>query len=125
MPHMELFLLNMQNLCHNFLAILNSKNKITVYELMYQRMLESSFAENDLGPSGIKLNISQQCALAAKAAKGILGCIRQSIASPSRETILLLCSVLVKSHLEYCVQFCTPQYQRDMEHAGESPPKSH
>lgn len=73
----------------------------------------------------IKLNMSQQCALAAKVAKGTLGCIRQSIASLLREVILPLYSALVKSHLEYCVHFRVPQYKRDMECAGESPAKSH
>ncbi|GAB0186843.1 interactor protein for cytohesin exchange factors 1 [Grus japonensis] len=78
--------------------------------------LESSFAEKDLEVlMDIKLNMSQQHALAAKKTSGILGCIRQSIASTSREVILPLYSVLVRLHLEYCVQFWTPQYKRDMD----------
>ena len=67
--------------------------------------LESSLAGKDLGVLvNTKLNISQQCALVAKAA-AILGCIRQSIGSSWREVILPLCSALVRPHLECCVQF--------------------
>jgi len=59
--------------------------------------------------------MNQQWDLAAKAVNGILSFIRQSIASRSREAILPLYSVLLRPHLEYCVQFWTSQYKRDME----------
>jgi len=55
--------------------------------------LESSVVENNLGVVvGTTLNVSQQRALAAKGASGVLGCTRQSTASGSREEILPLCS---------------------------------
>ncbi|KAK4823401.1 hypothetical protein QYF61_001775 [Mycteria americana] len=58
---------------------------------------KGAFAKKGLGVLvDTKLTMGQQCALVATVTNRTLGCIRQGVASRSREGILPLCSALVR-----------------------------
>jgi len=89
---------------------LGRNNRIHQYRLGAD-LPKRGFKEKDLGVLvDSRLAMSQQCALVAKKANGILRCIQKSMASRLREVMLpLLC--LVGPYLEYYVLFWAPQFK--------------
>jgi len=78
--------------------------------------IDSSPTKKDLGVlMDEKLDMSEQHVLEAQKVNRILGCIKTSMASRSKEVILPLCSTLVRPHLESCIQLWIPQHRKDME----------
>jgi len=53
--------------------------------------------------------------LAARKANCILGCIKSSAASRSREGVLPHYSALVRPHLESCIQLWSPLHRKDVD----------
>ena len=83
---------------------------------LWADLLERSTAEKDLEVLvDNRLVMSQQSALVAKKANGILGYNKKRACSRSREVILLLYSVLRGPHLEYCIQFQAIQFKKDSD----------
>ncbi|KAK4826043.1 hypothetical protein QYF61_003942 [Mycteria americana] len=78
--------------------------------------LGSRSVERDPGvPVDNKLNMSKQCAAAAKKANRMLGCINKGITSRDKEVIIPLYPALVRPHLEYCVEFWSPLCKKDVD----------
>lgn len=79
-------------------------------------VIESSSAENSRDVLvDEKLNMNGKFVLTDQKADCILGCIKRSMASRSRDEILPLHSALARPHLGYCVQLWGPRNRKDMD----------
>ena len=77
--------------------------------------LERSPDRKDLGVSVNEIfNMRWQCALEAQKTNCILGCIKRSVTSKTREVILPLYPALMRPHLENYIQFWSPQHKKDI-----------
>ena len=91
------------------------------YRLGHDLLERSSAVQNLEVQVDNRLAMSQQGALVAKKANGILKGIQRSVASRSRQVILSLLSALVRPHLEDCVRFWAPRYKKRLGSPGKSP----
>ena len=75
--------------------------------------VESGSVEKDLGVLvDNRLTMSHQCALVAKKANGILGCIQRNVAADRERLSPHPPPALVRPHLEYCGQCRAPSLRR-------------
>lgn len=84
-----------------------SKHK---YRLV-REYIKSSSGEKDLGAFVDKMfSMSQQYVLTAQKVNHVPGCIKQRVASRSREMILTPYAAFLRPHVEFCIQVWCPQH---------------
>ena len=91
-------------------------NNVQANYSMNDIQLSSTDAEKDLGVIISKdLKPGKQCTEVLKTANKLVGFIGRTFEFRSEKVILSLYNSLVRPHLEYCVQFWSPYYRKDIE----------
>ena len=99
--------------CH--VLHIGSHNPSVTYE-MNNSELQSVDEEKDLGVIISKnLKPNNQITKVVKTANKLVGFIGRTFSFKSEKVILTLYNSLVRPHLEYCVQFWSPYYRKDIE----------
>ena len=84
------------------------------YQLMGSE-LSMTDQERDFGVLVDSLmKVSTQCAAAVKKANSMLGIIKKGIENKIANIIMALYKMLVRQHLEYCIQFWSPHLKKDI-----------
>ena len=72
---------------------------------MGDTVLRTIVKERDLGVTiSADMKVSEQCSIAASKGNQILGLIRRNITYKDKPLIIPLHKVIVRPHLEYCIQ---------------------
>ena len=81
-----------------------------------KKTLQKVVEERDLGVifAG-DLKLTSQCQKATAKAMSVLGMIKRSFSSTNKELFLVLYSVFIRLHLEYCIQVWAPYFQKDIK----------
>jgi len=91
------------------------RSNLTRKYSMNGRTLGSSVEQRDLGVFVHRsLKAEVHVSRVVKRAYGTLAFISRGIDYKSREVMLELCRTLVRPQLEYCVQFWSPHYRKDV-----------
>ena len=91
-------------------------NNVQARYVMNNMPLSSTEKEKDLGVVvSNDLKPSTHCTEAVKTANKLIGFIGRTFDFKSEKVILTLYNSLVRPHLEYCVQFWSPYYKKDIE----------
>ena len=94
---------------------LGNKNFNREYFMGGQR-LNTVDSERDLGVVvSNDMKVALQCAKACATANRMLGVIKRTFSSRSRDVIIPLYKAIVRPHLEYCVQAWRPHLKKDVE----------
>ena len=94
---------------------IGSSNDRVQYEMNGQKLKEVN-KEKDLGVTiSNDLKPSKHCSEVVKTANRLVGFIGRTFENKSEAVLLKLYNSLVRPKLEYCVQFWSPYYQRDID----------
>ena len=95
-----------------------SGNTGTNYE-MGGTILSKTMQEKELGVTmNANMKVSEQCRIAASKGNQVLGIIRRNITHlyyKENNLIVPLYTAIVRPHLEYCIQACSPYLRKDID----------
>ena len=82
---------------------------------MEDALLGRTIQEKDLGVTfSAEMKVSEQCGIAASKGNQIIGLIRRTVAYKEKQLIVPLYKVIIRPHLEYCMQAWRP-YLKDVD----------
>ena len=79
-------------------------------------ILSKTVKEKYLGVTmNANMKVSEQCRIAASKGNQVLGMIRRHITYKDKSLIVPRYKAIVRSHLEYCIQACSPYLRKDID----------